>query len=62
MLKFAARKLITTAACLAALSSMSVLSSQALAAEKVYKLKMAETWGANFPIFGDASKNMAKMA
>ena len=31
-------------------------------AEKVYKLKLAETWGPNFPIFGDASKNMATMA
>ena len=31
-------------------------------AEKVYKLKLAETWGPNFPIFGDASKNMTKMA
>ncbi|WP_194435530.1 TRAP transporter substrate-binding protein [Vibrio fluminensis] len=30
--------------------------------EKVYKLKLAETWGPNFPIFGDATKNMAKMA
>jgi len=31
-------------------------------AEKVYKLRLAETWGPNFPIFGDASKNMAAMA
>jgi len=31
-------------------------------AEKVYKLRLAETWGPNFPIFGDASKNMAEMA
>ncbi len=31
-------------------------------AEKVYRLKLAETWGPNFPIFGDASKNMAAMA
>jgi TRAP-type mannitol/chloroaromatic compound transport system substrate-binding protein len=31
-------------------------------ADKVYKLKLAETWGPNFPIFGDASKNMAAMA
>jgi len=28
---------------------------------KVYRWKMAETWGPNFPIFGDASKNMVKM-
>ena len=26
-------------------------------ADKVYKLKLAETWGPNFPIFGDASKS-----
>ena len=37
------------------------LSFQAQA-EKVYRLKLAETWGPNFPIFGDASKNMAEMA
>ncbi|PML41066.1 ABC transporter substrate-binding protein [Vibrio breoganii] len=34
----------------------------AVAADKVYKLKLAETWGPNFPIFGDATKNMAAMA
>ena len=28
---------------------------------KKYRWRLAETWGANFPIFGDASKNMAKM-
>lgn len=26
-----------------------------------YTLKLAETWGPNFPIFGDTSKNMASM-
>ena len=31
-------------------------------AEKVYRLKLAETWPSNFPIFGDATKKMAKMA
>ena len=31
-------------------------------AEKTYKLKLAETWPPNFPIFGDATKNMAEMA
>jgi len=41
--------------------SMVLLASFAQA-EKVYKLKLAETWGPNFPIFGDASKNMAEMA
>ena len=38
------------------------LSTSPVYAEKVYKLKLAETWGPNFPIFGDASKNMAAMA
>ncbi|TQQ42310.1 TRAP transporter substrate-binding protein [Vibrio cholerae] len=28
----------------------------------VYKLTLAETWGANTPILGDAPKNMAKLA
>ena len=28
---------------------------------KVYRWKLAETWGPNFPIFGEATKNMAKM-
>lgn len=36
-------------------------SSTAVHAEKTYKLKLAETWGPNFPIFGDASKNLANM-
>ena len=38
------------------------LVNPAFAAQKVYRLKLAETWPANFPIFGDATKNMAKMA
>lgn len=28
---------------------------------KKYRWKLAETWGPNFPIFGDASKNMARL-
>ena len=28
---------------------------------KKYHWRMAETWGPNFPIFGDATKNLAKM-
>ncbi|WP_372982741.1 TRAP transporter substrate-binding protein [Marinobacter sediminum] len=51
----------------------SVLSAAALAvattfaatqalAQDTFTLRLAETWGPNFPIFGDASKNMAKMA
>jgi TRAP-type mannitol/chloroaromatic compound transport system substrate-binding protein len=31
------------------------------AGEKVYRWKLAETWGPNFPIFGDATKNLAKL-
>ncbi|GAA0813044.1 TRAP transporter substrate-binding protein [Colwellia sp. D2M02] len=39
------------------------LTSVALADDgKKYRWKLAETWGPNFPIFGEASKNMAKMA
>jgi len=38
------------------------LVNPTFAAQKVYKLKLAETWPTNFPIFGDATKNMAKMA
>ncbi|MCG7532597.1 TRAP transporter substrate-binding protein [Psychrobium sp. MM17-31] len=36
-------------------------SGSAFAAKKVHRWKLAETWPTNFPIFGDASKNMAKM-
>ena len=28
---------------------------------KVYRWKLAETWGPNFPVFGDTTKNMVKM-
>ena len=41
-----------------ALTSSTVLAAD----DKVYRLKLAETWPPNFPIFGDATKNMAKMA
>lgn len=50
------KKLIATVACVMA------LASPTFAAEKVYRLKLAETWPSNFPIFGDATKNLAKMA
>ena len=50
------KTLITAAACTA------VLAMPAMAADKVYKLKLAETWPTNFPIFGDAPKNMADLA
>ncbi|KEF30745.1 MAG: ABC transporter substrate-binding protein [Gammaproteobacteria bacterium] len=35
-------------------------STQALAQEK-FTLRLAETWGPNFPIFGDTTKNFAKL-
>ncbi len=38
------------------------LINPAFSADKVYRLKLAETWPSNFPIFGDATKNFAKMA
>ncbi|MDP2572897.1 TRAP transporter substrate-binding protein [Vibrio penaeicida] len=38
------------------------LPLSASAAEKIYRLKLAETWGPNTPILGDATKNMAKLA
>jgi TRAP-type mannitol/chloroaromatic compound transport system substrate-binding protein len=42
--------------------SLAVTSFTALAADKVYRLKLAETWGPNTPILGDATKNMAQLA
>ncbi|QUX90496.1 ABC transporter substrate-binding protein [Marinomonas sp. A3A] len=42
--------------------ALSAFSLPAMAAEKVYKLKMAETWATNFPIFGDAPRNMVRIA
>ncbi|MDF2182083.1 TRAP transporter substrate-binding protein [Neptuniibacter sp. CAU 1671] len=51
-----AQKLAAVAACAA------VLASPLAMAEKVYRLKLAETWPTNFPVFGDAPKNMAAMA
>ena len=42
--------------------SLTTTSFITLAAEKVYRLKLAVTWGPNTPILGDATKNMAKLA
>ncbi|WP_100752547.1 TRAP transporter substrate-binding protein [Vibrio salilacus] len=42
--------------------SLAVSSFATLAADKIYRLKLAETWGPNTPILGDASKNMARLA
>ena len=44
-----------------AMTALFTLSANVSAKERVYRWKLAETWGPNFPIFGDASKNMAKM-
>ncbi len=49
------RKLILATACAA------IMINPAFSAEKSYRLKLAETWPSNFPIFGDATKNLAKM-
>ncbi|SUP58579.1 TRAP transporter solute receptor [Vibrio vulnificus] len=53
------KRVLKTTAVAAALA---LVATTANAADKVYRLKLAETWGPNFPIFGDATKNMAKMA
>lgn len=45
-----------------AMAAVATLSLSLHAAEKTYRLKLAETWGANTPILGDATKNMAKLA
>ena len=47
---------------LAATACSVALASPVFAADKVYKLKLAETWPTNFPVFGDATKNMANLA
>ena len=57
MKNFKYKTLIATTAVLA-----SAFTMPSFAADKVYKLKLAETWSANFPIFGDASRNMARIA
>ncbi|REG83728.1 TRAP transporter substrate-binding protein [Marinomonas pollencensis] len=46
----------------AAAVTMTTFSMTSTAADRVYKLKMAETWTTNFPIFGDAPRNMARIA
>ncbi len=55
MLKSLCRNTILTVA-------IATVSSGAFAADKVYKLKLAESWGTNFPSIGDSVKNMVKMA
>jgi TRAP-type mannitol/chloroaromatic compound transport system substrate-binding protein len=46
---------------LAAILAISLIAPLASAQEK-FTLRLAETWGPNFPIFGDTTKNMAAMA
>ncbi|MGF1750413.1 MULTISPECIES: TRAP transporter substrate-binding protein [Vibrio] len=58
--KSVTRALKSTA--IVAATCLAFVATTANAADKVYRLKLAETWGPNFPIFGDATKNMAKMA
>jgi len=53
---------IRTRLAVAASAAILLISGSAAAADKVYRLKLAETWGPNFPIFGDATKNLAAMA
>nr|VFK56529.1 MAG: TRAP-type mannitol/chloroaromatic compound transport system, substrate-binding protein [Candidatus Kentron sp. TUN]VFK59108.1 MAG: TRAP-type mannitol/chloroaromatic compound transport system, substrate-binding protein [Candidatus Kentron sp. TUN]VFK63189.1 MAG: TRAP-type mannitol/chloroaromatic compound transport system, substrate-binding protein [Candidatus Kentron sp. TUN] len=38
-----------------------ILATNNALAEKTYRLRLAETWGPNFPIFGDTTKNLAAM-
>nr|VFK63771.1 MAG: TRAP-type mannitol/chloroaromatic compound transport system, substrate-binding protein [Candidatus Kentron sp. TC] len=38
--------------------SLMLIANNALA-KKTYRLRLAETWAPNFPIFGDATKNLA---
>ncbi len=51
-----ARKLIAAAACAAA------IISPAQAAEKTYRLKLAETWPTNFGVFSEPARRMAELA
>ena len=53
---------IRTRLAIVASAAVLLISGTATAADKVYRLKLAETWGPNFPIFGDSTKNMAAMA
>ncbi|UXD87282.1 TRAP transporter substrate-binding protein [Thalassolituus hydrocarboniclasticus] len=50
------KQVLVAAAC-----SLAIFGT-AQADEKVYRLKLAESWPTNFPVFGDAPRNMAAMA
>lgn len=43
----------------ASLAGVFLLATGNALAEKTYRLRLAETWGPNFPIFGDTTKNLA---
>src|SRR5690554_4628962 len=47
---------------LAAVAMVAVLASPLSAAEKTYTIRLAETWGPNSGLLGDAPRNMAAMA
>lgn len=47
---------------IAGIASFAVATSAQAADDKVYRLKLAETWPTNFPVFGDSPRNMAAMA
>jgi TRAP-type mannitol/chloroaromatic compound transport system substrate-binding protein len=51
-----ARKLMAAAACAA------VMISPVQAADKVHKLKLAETWPTNFGVFSEPARRMADLA
>ena len=42
-------------------AAITAVSSSVFAADNVYKLKLAESWLPNFPIFGESVKNMVQM-
>ncbi|ADZ89832.1 TRAP transporter substrate-binding protein [Marinomonas mediterranea] len=54
---------LTKLVAIATVTVSSLTSSLTMAADgKVYRLKMAESWNTNFPIFGDAPREMARLA
>ena len=46
----------------AVVALVAVLITTPVLADRTYTLKLAETWGPNYPILGDATRNMAAMA
>lgn len=46
----------------AVLALTALLTTNSVFAQETFTLKLAETWGPNFPIFGDTTKGMAEMA